>query len=204
MICTTTNRIRDNQPCADGWKKLLVGLEKTEADDDPLPLVRILDINGIQDAIWSIRTTDCDREAMLFSVACAREVQHLMTDPSSIAALGVTERFANGQATLDEMAAARDAARDAGAALRADAWAAVDAARAAAWAASAAASAACTSASADAWAAVDAARADAEAAAWAAARAAANAARADAEAAARDAGAVIEKQKAIFREIFGS
>lgn len=62
-----------------------------------------------------------DRELRLFAVWCARQVQHLITDARSITALDVAERHANGTATNEELAAARDAARDA-------AWAAARAA----------------------------------------------------------------------------
>ena len=65
-----------------------------------------------------------DRELRLLVVWAARQVQHLMTDPRSISALDVAERFANGQATSDELSAASDAASAA----------ASDAASAAAWA----------------------------------------------------------------------
>ena len=54
-----------------------------------------------------------DRDIRLFAVWCARQVQHLMTDPRSIAALDVAERHASNQATDDELAAARAAAWDA-------------------------------------------------------------------------------------------
>ena len=106
-----------------------------------------------------------DRELRLFFVWSARQVQHLMTDSRSLAALDVAERHANGEATDEELAAAWAAARGA-------AW---DAAGAAAWAA--------------AWgAAWDAAGDAAEDAAEAAARDAARGAAGDAaEAAARDA-----------------
>ena len=124
---TTLNAIRDHHPCADGWKKLLANLGKTAADDDPLSLITILDSNGIDDALWCLRAVyDHDKEIRLFAVWCARQVQHLMTDQRAVAALDVAERFANGDATKEELDAA-------GAAAMAAAWAAAgDAAMAAA------------------------------------------------------------------------
>ena len=58
-----------------------------------------LGLNGLSDA-----------QVRLFAVRCARRVQHLMTDPRSIAALDVAERYAKGEATNDELAAAWGAA----------------------------------------------------------------------------------------------
>ncbi len=55
MIYTTLNRIRAYLPCEDGWRKLLAGLGKTDADDEPLPYARIVEINGIGDALWACR-----------------------------------------------------------------------------------------------------------------------------------------------------
>jgi len=105
-----------------------------------------------------------DRMLRLFAIWCARNTPladgrvtgDLLTDPRSLAALDVAERYAAGKATDEELAAARAAAGDAAwAAARAAAWAAArDVAGAAAWDV--------------AW-----------AAAWAAARAAARAAQAD-------------------------
>ena len=143
MICTTLNKIRAHNPCEDGWRKLLAHLGKTKADDEPLPLVTILDSSGLDDCLWCLRTVpEHDREWRLFAVWCARQVQHLMTDPRSIAALDVAERFAHGKANADELAAAwaaadaaRDAARAAAWAAADAAWAAADAAWDAAWAA---------------------------------------------------------------------
>ena len=73
---------------------------------------------------WNYQT------ARLFAVWCAREALKLIDnpDPLSIAAVDVAERYANGEATIEELAAARAAARDAARAARA---AARDAARAA-------------------------------------------------------------------------
>ena len=139
MICTTLNRIREHSPCANGWKKLLAHLGKTESDDEPLAYAEILKSNGIDDALWCLRAEpQHSREWRLFAVRCARRVQHLMTDPRSIAALDVAERHAGRLATDDELAAAWDSAR---AAAVGDA-AGVAAAWAAAWASAGAAMAA--------------------------------------------------------------
>jgi hypothetical protein len=146
MPTTTLNAIRAHGPCADGWRKLLDHLGKTAADDEPLSLLTILDSNGLDDALWCLRAMpQHNMHWRLYAVWCARQVQHLMTDARSVAALDVAERYAHGTASNQELAAAGDAARDAawaaaGAAARAAAWAAAraaarDAARAAAWAA---------------------------------------------------------------------
>ena len=182
MITTTLNRIRAHSPCRGGWTKLLRHLGKTEPDDEPLPFAVIVEANGLDDALWCCRAEpDHDREWRLYAVWCARQVQHLMTDPRSIAALDVAERYARGEATQDELTAAKTAA-----------WAAWHAAEAAAKTA--------------AWAAWHAAEAAAEAAAWHAARTAARAAaRAAAEAAAEAAArtAAEAAQRARFLEIVG-
>ena len=159
MITTTLNRIREHQPCTKGWQKLLAYLGKTKADDEPLPYAVILKSNGLDDALWCCRAEpQYAKEWRLYAVWCARQVQHLVTDPRSITALDVAERFANGEATQAELAAAGEAARDAAAcdaawsAAWAAAWAARTAACDAAWAAARAArTAACDAARDAAW-----------------------------------------------------
>ena len=143
---TTLNKIRSHAPCTDGWQKLLTHLGKTKADDEPLSLLTILDSNGIDDALWCLRAVEGhDREIRLFAVWRARQAQHLLTDQRSLDALDVAERYANGEATDAELAAARDAVLDA---VRAAACAAAESsATLAAWYAAAAASAAAE----DAW-----------------------------------------------------
>ncbi len=139
---TTLNKIRLHSPCADGWRKLLAHLGKTAADDETVSVKTVIESNGIEDALWCLRAVEGrDNEIRLFAVWCARQVQHLMTDSRSIAAIAVAERFANGEASQEDLAAARDAARAAARAAARDAAraaaraAARDAARAAAWAA---------------------------------------------------------------------
>ena len=155
---TTLEKIRAHSPCAEGWTQLLAHLGKTKADSTPLPLSSILESNGLEDTLWCFCAVEgFEREKRLYAVWCARQVQHLMTDPRSLAAPDVAEQFANGLASAGELAAAAAAAWDA------------------AWATRAAAARAASASDA----ASDARAADA---AWAAARAASDAASDDAAA----------------------
>ncbi|WP_257806405.1 hypothetical protein [Burkholderia glumae] len=170
----TLAALRKAGACVEGYNKLVRSLQGepfTDEDaerethirfkhDAEIPLVHILKSNGLDDALWSLRCcSGIDRDARLFAVWCARQVEHLMEDQRSKDALDVAERFANSEATEKELAAAAVAAWAA-------AWAARAAAGDAAWAARAAAG--------------DAARDAAGDAAWAAARAAAGDAAGDA------------------------
>ena len=175
MHYTTLNKIRSKSPCCEvweGWQKLLKHLGKKKADDELVSLKTILESNGIDDALWCLRTVDdIDKDARLYAVWCARQAQHLLQDQRSITAIDIAEKFANGEATQDQLDAARDAA-----------WAAASDAWAAAWAAEAAGDDAS-----DAWAAAWAAWAANAAARDAASDAARDAASDAANAAARDA-----------------
>ena len=111
MITTTLNRIRAHRPCEGGWAKLLKGRGKTGGDDEPLPYATIARINGLDDALWCCMAEPQEWKTWrLFAVWCGRQVQDAMTDPRSVAALDVAERHANGEATDDELSAARSAA----------------------------------------------------------------------------------------------
>ena len=122
---------------------------------EPISLSFILENNGLNDALWAMHCIkDAYRDISLFSVWCARQVQHLMRDSRSTNALDVIERFANGKATKEELEAASAAAWNA-ANVANVAWAAI-AAEWAACAARAAAIAAAWDASVDASAARDA------------------------------------------------
>ena len=143
---TTLNQIRSHSPFPDVWKKLLSHLGKTKADDAPLSIATVIDSNGFDDAIWCLRAVEGkDKEIRLYTIWCARQVQHLMTDKRSIDALDVAERFANGEATQEELTAASISAMNATDAAY-DASSASDTADAAWYAASGAAWAAWTTA----------------------------------------------------------
>ena len=189
MLTTTTEKIRAQSPCNDGYRKLLTSLEKTKPDSEPVSFIKILESNGLNDALWCLRAElenkEVQKNARLFAVFCARQHEHLLTDEYSILAINVAERFANGGATAEELASAA-AASAAGAAAGA---------AGAAWAAGAAGTAGAAAA-----AAASAAGAASAAAAWAAAASAAAASAAGAAGAAGTAGAAQEQE---FIRLFG-
>ena len=147
---TTLNQIRSHSPCAGGWAKLLKHLGKTTADDEPLSLLTVLDSNGLNDAIWCLRTEATPERTQRFTLAVARRVEHL--HPQAKATLDIVERYLSGQATEAELAAANVASRavdnaaDAARAASTVAYAANAASRAVATAAYAAARAAANAA----------------------------------------------------------
>ena len=144
---TTLNEIRAAKPCKSGWEKLLSGLGKTAADDEPLPLLNVLEINGISDALWCLDVPSLERLSRHFKAWCAEQVLHLFEadQPNDMRVRDQIAMLRNNKAT-PEM---RDAAS---AAARAAQWDAVSAAASAAArdAASAAASAAARAAAWDA------------------------------------------------------
>lgn len=104
MICTSLNRIRMHSPCSSGWSKLLAYLGKTKADAEPLPLVAVLDSNGLDDALWCLRV-ELQHASIwrLLAVHYARQVRHLMKGARQIQALDVAESYARGQASDVEL-----------------------------------------------------------------------------------------------------
>ena len=142
---TTLNKLSKHKPCTPSWDEGLQYLGKTEPDDEPIDILDILEVLGLDDALWSLRAVDgYDREFRLFACWCAARTlpvfeKEYPDDKRPREAIRVSSRFANGKATKEELAttwdttwdATWDAAWDAaGDAARA---AARDTARAAAW-----------------------------------------------------------------------
>jgi hypothetical protein len=136
-VLTTLNKIKDHSPCVEGWKTLLKGLNKLEADDEPLHLLEILRINGAEDALWALRTFSKE-DCQIFAVGAARQVQHLWAGAENVLDMAeayVLKRPVNGvnPPSLEGLNKARSMAAAAAAWA---AWAgAAGAAAAAAWAA---------------------------------------------------------------------
>lgn len=132
-IETTLNAIHAHKPCVGGWKKLLKHLGKTKPDDEPLPLLTILESNGVEDALWCLRALGPEHHKFIVALACDMAEPALQfvlpgeTRPAE--AIMVARRWLNGAATIEEV---RRAAVAADAAAAYAAYVAADAARVAA------------------------------------------------------------------------
>jgi hypothetical protein len=108
MRTTTLAKIKKFHPCVTSWEKLLHGLGKTRPDDEVLSYSRILTICGLNDAIWAARTEDDYNWVQRLAINYARHVEHLATDPRSVAALNVAEQYLDGTANREKLWGARD------------------------------------------------------------------------------------------------
>ena len=145
MKAVTLKAIRAHTPCAPSWKKLLVSLNKTKADDTEVGLEYILDLLGLDDALWALRALpESDDAVRLLVCDLVAPAMKYSDDPRPAEAVRIAREYASGNASLGELDTARYAAR---ASARYAAWAT---ARYVAWAAAGAAA----GAGAPAWAAV--------------------------------------------------
>ena len=121
----TLKDLRSANACFEGYNKVvrvLQGREFTPEDaglkhylrfkhSESIDLLSILESNGLDDTLWAFRCVkDKDREIRLYTVWCARQVEHFMTDERSKNAILVAEKYANGGASDEELEEARDAA----------------------------------------------------------------------------------------------
>jgi len=139
MLHTTFRKAKENNACIESYRKLanaLGGVNKY-GRDTLIPLDKVLEVCGFDDTVWALRILKepADREIRLFACDCAERVLHLFEaeypeDSRPRQAIETSRKFANGEAPIEELAAARAAA-----------WAAAGAwdAAAAAWDAAAAA-----------------------------------------------------------------
>ena len=137
-LTTTLKALRAASTCTSCYLKLRNGLGPKYGSKTPIPLTRILDINGLGDTLWALDKVVAggDKILLLWACDCADRVlpiyeMHYPNDLRVRQCIITTRAFANGTATLEDLDAARAAARAAAWAARAAAWDA----RAAAWAA---------------------------------------------------------------------
>jgi hypothetical protein len=123
---TTMKKIWSFDPCAAGWDKHVrqIGFPELTREyiefkgtqvipEVDIAIKDVLDINGIYDALWVLRSVfqEYKREILSYIVWYAAQVQHLMADPKSIDALNVVYRYINGHASIQELDEAREIAR---------------------------------------------------------------------------------------------
>ena len=59
-LTTTITKLREHQPCSDGWATLLKSLPADYPDTKPINLLHILKSNGVQDMMWALRAATPD------------------------------------------------------------------------------------------------------------------------------------------------
>lgn len=149
---TTLRLLRRYEACEGRYAHLVSALGNETDDDAPIPILRILDINGLDDALWALRAVPPDqrsaRDRISRLLACdfAERVLPIFEeahphDARPRDAIAVARRYAAGNATAAELTAAYEAAREA-------VWAVASVAD---WAAASAGEAARAAARASAW-----------------------------------------------------
>ena len=121
MLSTTLTLLKEHGACAEGYKTLAKALGRGYGKDTPIPLARIVETNNLVDALWTMQAVppeqavDRDRIERLLACDYAEHVLHLFeakhpTDLRPRQAIEVARRFAVGDATQEELAAAGAAA----------------------------------------------------------------------------------------------
>ena len=138
MLTTTLNALHEANACADSYKVLIDGLGGLSyGKTTPITLLQILDICGLDDTLWALRacTPMPERDRFARELACDYAARVLPIweakypeDKQPAQAIEVARRFARGEATPEELKAARYASYAASYASYAASYAASDAA----------------------------------------------------------------------------
>jgi hypothetical protein len=103
MVFITLNKILSLSPPSATWEGLLRSLKKTHPDDDPISLVQIVQISGLQFALECCQLVpEFDKNWRLYAVWCARQVVWSQSYTEGLAAIAMAEQFAKGQASQAE------------------------------------------------------------------------------------------------------
>jgi len=137
MLHTTFARAKKAGACIESYRKFAKykgGVTKW-GKDTPFPLSEVLEVCGLDDAIWClcIVIEPADTEIRLFACDCAERALHIWEkkypdDKRPRQAIETARKYAMGQATQHNLDAAGVAAWAAARAARVAAWAAVRAA----------------------------------------------------------------------------
>ena len=122
-LTTTFAKLKATSAYESGYKKLaqhLGGITKY-GKDTPINLLTILESNGVDDMMWSLRAVDnpdVERIARFIACDCAEASlveyeEYTPDDNRPRVAIETARRFADGTATQEEMSAAQSAAQSA-------------------------------------------------------------------------------------------
>ena len=113
MKTVTLKAIRKHEPCVESWEILLSSLDKTKADDTKVSLKYILDLLGLDDALWALRALPESQDSSVRLLVCdlVEPAMKYSDDPRPAEAIRVAREYARGNATSDSLEAAGSAAR---------------------------------------------------------------------------------------------
>ena len=84
MLNTTFAKLHEHGACPEGYQKLArsLGGGTKYGKDTLIPLDKIIESNGLQDTIWTLRATTESSENLIieFACQCAKHVLHFYTD----------------------------------------------------------------------------------------------------------------------------
>jgi hypothetical protein len=110
---TTLREIKSFDPCVLGWKKLLTGLGTTDLDTGA-SVLQILEINGVKDAFWALRTQEYE-DYCLINADIVESVLYIFEekyhdDSRPREAIDAIRKYKNGEITKKELKVAASAA----------------------------------------------------------------------------------------------
>ena len=123
MLHTTFKLAKEHQACITPYRRVAraLGGVKEYGENTPVPLAKVLEISGLDDALWCLRCVlpeeAAQRDKLVRLLACTYaehvlpifEEQH-PTDMRVRLCIEVARKFAEGEVSRSELGAARDAA----------------------------------------------------------------------------------------------
>lgn len=116
MLYTTKTLLHEHHACAERYKHFFSNWYKV-GDDERIPLVEVLTINGFEDALWCLQATTEPCDAFTFTRPLAATfAEHVLpvlearvhNDKRPRHAIELARRFVRGGVTKEELQAARD------------------------------------------------------------------------------------------------
>ena len=148
-LTTTLRLLRQHDACTNRYPHLRSALGPHYSHDRPITLLQILDLNGLDDALWALRAVPAEQEQerdRFARVLACDYAEHVLPifealcphDSRPREAIAVARRFAAAEASREELDAAESAARSAWSAAESaarSAWFAAESAARSAWSA---------------------------------------------------------------------